>query len=243
MRGYAFEKGGTNNPDYPALSISLLQKIGKDERNADNNLAADIWKEWKDLQPKNISRISFNTEKLGRKSIIELVEEIWKDGEGRTLPLYLSNKIKDSEQIPKAHKELKEVVGIGDKVASFYMRDITRTCEITIDVQENRDLLQPQDIWVNRITSKLFSGEMGDTSQKHEIGKRIVKECGTKINPELVNMGMWYFGAKIVRSKYELNKVLGYDYPEIKRYCTRKNWGVWQTEFYHLNDNSDFVKK
>ena len=91
---------------------------------------------------------------------------------------------------------------MGPKVAAFYLRDLAIVMDIDLEGIENRHLLQPVDIWVKRAVTILNDGEgvAGD-----EIANWIVRRSG---QPELANMGMWYFSSQIARSEYRLGNVL-----------------------------------
>jgi hypothetical protein len=79
---------------------------------------------------------------------------------------------------------------VGPKVAAFYLRDLAIVMDNDLEGIENRHLLQPVDIWVKRAVTILNDGEgvAGD-----EIANWIVRRSG---QPELANMGMWYFSSQ-----------------------------------------------
>lgn len=253
VSNYAFERGGTNNPDYPALSVDILQQSKDGGRRLDGILATAIWDEWKnsitrlekkkDIDNWNDRSITFNvnrkSERYTKKSIIEFVE-----GMNATLPYYLKNLI-EKEGVRKAYNEFSEVVGVGGKIASFYLRDVTQILEPInfLEKESDRFLLQPQDIWVNRISNKLFFDVEYYKSDSDKptvrtngvirsVAKTIIQECGNRYNPEVVNMGMWYFSARVMKARYRLMKMFESEDPlEFAiEYCRKTNWGVWKKD-------------
>ena len=72
---------------------------------------------------------------------------------------------------------------------------------------QNRDLLQPIDIWVER-TIKILSNNQN--MNKNQIPNWIIQTSNqNNVNPERINMGIWFFCSNIIRSEYRLNTILG----------------------------------
>jgi len=124
------------------------------------------------------------------------------DIQSNSLSTYLQHKIVEDKDIKKAFYLLNSIQGVGDKIASFFLRDLVDVYKITLNGINNRHLLQPVDTWVER-TVKILITDQG--MNKSQVAKWIV--CHSK-SPELVNMGIWYFGSQIAISGYRLNRVL-----------------------------------
>jgi hypothetical protein len=91
---------------------------------------------------------------------------------------------------------------VGEKIASFFMRDIACRFNIFPVAAEDRHLLQPVDIWVERAATCLGApaGQAADF---------LVRCSGTDRNrPERVNQGIWLFGAEVVRTEEMLETFL-----------------------------------
>ena len=56
-------------------------------------------------------------------------------------------------QVQRVHTEIRNIRGVGTKIASFFLRDVAIRYEIEPD--QNRDLLQPVDRWILRFTQML----------------------------------------------------------------------------------------
>jgi hypothetical protein len=111
------------------------------------------------------------------------------------------------EKIQKAHSELVGVSGIGDKIASFFMRDVACHYGIFPLIEDDRKLLQPIDIWERRTVQLLREGE--PSKNDRECQAFIVqnsKDAGCI--PERVNQGIWYFCSQIADTEYYLHKAM-----------------------------------
>ncbi len=97
---------------------------------------------------------------------------------------------------------LRSIRGVGDKIASFYLRDLVVVSNLNLTNIQNRELFQPIDIWVER-TVKILSGNQNLT--KRQVANWLVVNCQHNLNPEHINMGIWFFCALIANSEYRVN--------------------------------------
>ena len=207
--GYAFQHAGTN-PSYPPAAAEAIKRSKGSEGSEDfplivlanfsdlldhkklnlklNPLFHKCWKCCPDLTQTNACNCIWCV--LKRDGIDNIVLKCVKD-------------IKDG-QTRDAWEQLKKIRGVKNKIASFFLRDIAISNDLT--PTNERWLLQPIDIWVRRIVQSLNDDpKMND----EEIAKWIVKTCEDNcINPEQCNQGIWYFGAKIAESDFILKKSL-----------------------------------
>lgn len=123
-----------------------------------------------------------------------------------TLTTYLADLIERNE-IQEAHKFLKKIRGAGDKIASLFLRDLVNVMGINLTNQtKDRHLLQPIDIWVRRTIQLLTNDQnMADNQIREWIVQESVK---FNLNPERVNMGIWFFCSQIVKSDYRLKTII-----------------------------------
>lgn len=210
LEGYAFERQG-RRPDYFHVAVDSLFYC-----NQQNTLNATcIWNRFKLLlnnqnlnhrnnplypsnNPDNIKNI--NNRKV---SVIEAALSVQNN-----IPLsnHLGNLITQNNNINQAFIYLKTIRGIGDKIASFYFRDLVVTLLINLTNIQNRQLLQPIDIWVER-SIKYLTGNQ--SMNKTQIANWIVvNSLKYHLNPEYINMGIWFYGALIASSEYRLNQSL-----------------------------------
>jgi hypothetical protein len=111
-------------------------------------------------------------------------------------------------------EKLKRIQGVGPKIASLFLRDVAIWYTLPPREDDNgrfphkdddRWLLQPIDIWVRRIVVDLNKQYMNKNMKNEEIAKWIVKNCN---EPEFCNQGMWYFGARIAKTEFQLENYL-----------------------------------
>ena len=193
LGGYAFERQG-RNPSYPHAAVDTMKEY-KDDLNEKK-----IWKSFREkLEGDGISL----NEKLcplypkDHKSVLARLN-------GRNIVTLVGEEMKNDE-VEKAFDFMKSIRGIGPKIASFFLRDVKEVLDIT--PKDKRWLLQPIDIWVlrtvNRLSNKLL--DVNRDTDREEAAKFIVDNSN---NPELVNMGMWVFGARVCDSEYRHIKYL-----------------------------------
>ncbi|MEO0304715.1 MAG: hypothetical protein ABIM64_05585 [candidate division WOR-3 bacterium] len=68
---------------------------------------------------------------------------------------YTLKKIK-SKEIEDLYKELKEIKSVGDKIASFFLREVVCIWNLESKIDECQQIyLQPIDTWVEKILEKI----------------------------------------------------------------------------------------
>lgn len=97
-----------------------------------------------------------------------------------------------------AYDFIKSIKGIGDKIASFYLRDIAHFAD---DIEESDivdvHLLQPIDTWLEQILKILFNSDIMKLSLRNK-QKQIVNLCReAKVSCLSFNQGAWLFGSQI----------------------------------------------
>jgi hypothetical protein len=91
-----------------------------------------------------------------------------------------------------AHTLLKKINGVGDKIASLFLRDIATIYAITVgDDQKWR--LQPIDMWLRFVVWKLQARKLNDD----QCAQFVVTNSMT---PEKTNQGVWYFCNRVAGS-------------------------------------------
>ena len=119
-----------------------------------------------------------------------------------TLVQRIHNLINDNRDITQSFRFLETIRGIGDKIASFYLRDLVVTFNLNLASVQNRWLLQPIDIWV-KCTVKALAGNQN--MNKQQLANWIVSNSlQYNSNPEHINMGIWFYCALIANSEYRL---------------------------------------
>lgn len=99
------------------------------------------------------------------------------------------------------HKELDRIKGVGQKIASLYLRDALMLYEKMPGVKKYSDkltqeelmLVYPIDTWVRKISQRILNEEGSDI----EIANKIIQVCNNNgISAINVNHGIWYLGSK-----------------------------------------------
>lgn len=210
LEGYAFERQG-RRPDYfPAAVDSLFHC--RQQNNLNANCIWNIFKQ--SLKNRNLNHRNNplypssnpdNITRFGNKhSLIEAVYNY--NFLNRTFTTFIQNTVNQNRNIIQAFTFLKTIRGIGDKIASFYLRDLVVVIKINLVNIGNRELLQPIDIWVDR-TVKFLAGNQN--MSRKQVANWIVVNCiQHNLNPENINMGIWFFCASIANSEYRLNQSL-----------------------------------
>jgi hypothetical protein len=216
LGGYAFERQGGSF--YAPFACEALKQARLDFLNADivwKNFKNEV-KNWKlrnqDTRPLRMNesrnplaprgtpfKTKSGTAQTSDISTIEFANEI-----GVPLIDWVHNKLQS--EIQNTHNRLREISGIGTKIASYFMRDVACQFDCFPSDVSNRHLLQPIDIWTRRAAEGLSAGKFPDDDR---VAKFIVNESlNAGVSPERVNQGMWYFGAEIAGTDYYLDKLL-----------------------------------
>lgn len=218
LEGYAFERQG-RSPNYSPAAVKALFDCKKQCNGNLNqkNVVMCVWKHFKN---------SLNNQKLNKKlnplypstnpdnlpninKSLSLIEVVLKEvtPQNNTFTTYFQKQINQENDIQPSFDLLKSIRGIGPKIAPFYLRDLVDVMNATLNNIQNVHLLQPIDTWVER-TVKILCGNQA-MNETEEVADWIVKtSIQHNINPQRVNMGIWFFGSTIAKSKYILEKAL-----------------------------------
>lgn len=104
-------------------------------------------------------------------------------------------------QVRRAFQRLDLVRGIGPKIASFFLRDLA--VWFKIEPYQDRELLQPIDVWVRRYVRQLNKGATTLTDQQTAEWR-----CTNSAAPEAANQGLWYFVSQIAASEVKMRRAL-----------------------------------
>lgn len=210
LGGYGYEHQGTSAAFAQAAGdvIDELQQQGR--HLGDAAVASEAWCRYKGVlaeQRLNValdpmaprsseyhfaSGVRFTT----KRSALEVAADV-----PQNVVSHLRDRL-DAGQALEAHQFVKQINGSGDKIASFFLRDIALAYELAPAAE--RYLVQPVDIWVRR-SAALCLNQVALSSNDRIVARSIVEAClEPPVTPERVNAGMWYFGARIARSEYRL---------------------------------------
>lgn len=215
LEGYAFERQGTRPDYFPAGVDALLYCKQQNNNNVTQAISNMIWQQFRQLlnkqglnhrnNPLYPSTKPNNLQGIGNKlSIIEIV--IQNNIGQNSFASYLKEQIENTKDIQNAFNLIISIRGIGPKIASFYLRDLSDVMNIKLENIQNRQLLQPVDIWVQRTVEILSNKPQSDKRQVAQwVLDNSLPNC---LSPERVNMGIWFFCSQIITSEYKLNRTL-----------------------------------
>lgn len=133
-----------------------------------------------------------------RKMVCEVIDFIFNlpDSYGYNIVKYTVERIKKRE-IESVFNELNGIYAIGDKLSSFYIRDVALVFGLEDKLlADDFQYCQPIDTWVKQVAVKLgiISSQEGDIEI---IKSAIINGCqGASTSPLLFNAGAWMVGAK-----------------------------------------------
>ncbi len=132
---------------------------------------------------------------IDRRMVIETIKYL--------LKIHKNNLIKHTIKSIKMNNikdhfiELTNIYGIGDKLASLYLRDIVFLYKLDNFINSDEfEYYQPIDTWVKQIATKLKI--INENEKRLEIIKRkIINQCKkTNVSPLFFNAGAWLVGAQ-----------------------------------------------
>lgn len=221
LEGYAFERQG-RRPDYAPAAVDCVMKAKGTGEEFGKEHVNQLWDEFSrclgtgklneannPLCPRGKSYNHKRGSRITKKeSVLEFLVDM--SGSGRTpnIIVYAKSAL-ESDQVKVAHDKIKEINGIGSKIASLFLRDVATFYNVF--PSQDRHLLQPIDIWVRRIVKELGGPVLNPAEQNAETddaARRWIVGQSSKasIDPETVNQGMWYFATQIAGSYYRLQK-------------------------------------
>lgn len=105
--------------------------------------------------------------------------------------IYFRNKIINGK-LQELYEELTKIREIGDKIASFILRNTVRIHNIKV-AEKDLYYLLPIDTWIDKIN--IISGIYDNNTKKSEKKGIMIKNCSeNNIDPILYNQGAWYIG-------------------------------------------------
>jgi len=217
LDGYAFARQGAR-PDYGHVAVDVVNELRNQRQTlTDESISQKAWDMFRNhlgdqgLNPSNSplcpSGTYYNKRSTGSSlthgsSVLEFLRSIAESN----LPPNIISFAKYSIQIDEVaggHSKLCEINGVASKIASLFLRDVAR--HYAIFPSKDRNLLQPVDIWIQRISEYLLQSKL---SKKEVAAWILAQAIKNNVNPEAVNEGMWYFGSEIVDSNYRMSRAL-----------------------------------
>ena len=217
LKNYAYARQGV----LAAYSVIALQCVSKTYQDGNNwsdwsdpteVQAEKIWDDYKKIAKDNFNLWDTKKNKLKvnevrnplrkEKGVIASLASI----KVPNIAVYVRDSIKNSNT-DGAYRFLRSICGIGDKIASFYMRDIGYLDKLNEQNITNLHLLQPIDTWLDQTLDILFNHKSYRTLEEKQ--KNIVNLCQEAgVSSISFNQGAWLFGSQIARDFNTFNKAV-----------------------------------
>lgn len=218
LDSYAFVRAGPSEV-YSSIGVTAVRDVISGEfDDIRDNWPDDVWNSCKDIrdqrhiQKLNDSLFPLNPtiSESGKTSILSLMHS----GEiGTNIAIWCRDMIA-SGRTREAFDSLRMIRGVGDKIASLYLRDIAYLSMDKDGLEKIAapDLLQPIDTWVSR-TTEIFAGEKKTVSKAR---KYAVNMCPSVLASVKFNMGAWVLGAEVAGDVNILKSILEGDHSRIR---------------------------
>ena len=207
LKNYSYERNITGATSrYKEIANLVLEPLRNRERWA-ANLEETIWDNFKthclNREIKFNDKVDPLKPSSGTKKSLEKFAWDKSNGINYTVTIWAFNKIFDNNLL-EAHRQLKTVWGIGNKIASFYLRDVfwlgsnLNPSKTFTEKLDNLHLIQPIDIWIERAASALGCNK----KSKEDIAKYIISfEQDMGLPPGGANIGFWMLGSNYLQNK------------------------------------------
>ncbi|MFQ5834872.1 MAG: hypothetical protein ACE5HR_02980 [bacterium] len=187
------------------ISITFMRRasrILKDFLGSDKDKTLKILSnnEWKDNLQFKLQKGMVNNQG-DRRMIVSTLELISKlQDTGFNLVTYSTKEIRE-KKIEELYEKLDELDYVGDKITSFFLRDVVCIFDLQLD-NEQQVFLQPVDTWVGKVIKDLniyresdIDKAIGNKKLLHIVRKSIVESCNNiGVSPIEFNQGAWYIG-------------------------------------------------
>jgi hypothetical protein len=142
------------------------------------------------------------------KPIVTRLVEFAQQAENNNLFSFFGQKIRESA--PEAFCLLRNIKGIGDKIAAMLLRDVVALLNLEKEVPvQHQFLLQPIDRWVREFATYMWPNLENPRTPNWLIALRIVDKCiEYSCSPCRFNQGAWMFGSSEVKRTKEIKKGL-----------------------------------
>ncbi len=194
---YAYERAGAA-PAYRTIAARALQTAGDGVARPDRAFAQRVWDRFEELARQagvgvNPKRNPLNAaEAPGSIPLTRFIASLV-DNDHNILTwsrtLIAADKAKD------ALEHLQTIRGIGEKIASFFLRDVARQYQL----QETPGIcFQPADIWIKRV-AEIWSAALGRKVRGYGPSAELFVELAdaTGVRGSDLNAGAWVLGARL----------------------------------------------
>lgn len=203
LRHYAYERQGAAAA-YPRIAsecVSEKYRNGHNWRVPTQDDAEELWKDYKEIAQNNYNLLDNRT---GEAKVNETRNPL--NADGGVVAKLASNSISNIAahirdlvrcgNTTEAYHFMRGIRGIGEKIASLYLRDIAYLAGLDEKNISDLHLLQPIDTWLEQTLKILLNSDVPKNLQeKQELIVDLCKE--SDISSISFNQGAWVWGSQI----------------------------------------------
>lgn len=203
LLGNCFARAGGEQAGYSEIALNALQTCIGTAGSYSNFIrrsdAPDaLWNQFKNFCEEQGTGVN----EKNNKGVVIGIARLAQNSENNNPILYMKDCAANS-LLEKAFITLTSMKGIGDKIASFLLRDVVCIFDLEKEVP-SKDLifLQPVDVWIRRIACHLWNDLNEDMTSDWVIARRIIQKCEEHdVSSLRFNQGAWYYGAYLIRDE------------------------------------------
>ena len=194
VENYAYQRQGAA-PAYPKIAKKAIEN--RFNHNVRLVTIVDAKEVWKDYQ--NIAKDEFNDLRVNKTHNPMFSDDGILAVMARENIINFASHVKgliQNNQTKEVHELVETIRGIGTKIASLYLRDITYLGKIPEERLIDQHYLQPVDTWIEQTLSIIFGKNKPILLRdKQEI---IVDLCkAANISPIAFSQGAWVLGSEV----------------------------------------------
>jgi len=193
VRNYAYERQGAAAA-YPLIAERSVMKVLSNRIGLINlDDAERVWKIYGETAKNEFNNLRINVTHNPLNSDDGILTTIVKE-QIQNLAVYVRDMIQNGNT-KKVHKLLVNFRGIGTKIASFYMRDVTYLGGLDEIKTKDSYYLQPIDTWLEQTLSIILESVPEKLEEKQ---RKIVELCKeANVSQIAFNQGAWVIGSQI----------------------------------------------
>jgi len=199
ISGYAYERQGAPKA-YPKIANKIISQYFNRKIN-NNDALSNFEKECKKIGIGSNRTNNIFFKNKGKITILDFMYGI----DNIAIEKWVKTCIEHGK-ISDAHSEMCKIRGIGEKIASFYIRDIVYKYSLEKIVKSKKHLIHPIDIWVRR-AGQIILKDWNKTDYK--IRKFLVESAEEwKITNAELNAGLWILGGYLCKNQTEFESAI-----------------------------------
>jgi hypothetical protein len=212
----AFARSGGEQAGYGMIAVEALSQCAKKNNGYSNFIAlstagTDVWNEFVKICGKKFHHLPHKEGSVGENKrlnmpVVQGIIELAQTSINYNPFEEMLSKL-PSETVT-AYFHLRNISGIGDKIAAFLLRDIVSMAGLDDKIQsQDQILLQPIDRWVNGISAYIWNNP--ERAPAWFVASRIVSECKKYgCSPIKFNQGAWKYGSSVVQNTNDIAKAM-----------------------------------